>query len=57
MEPLTSTVLAILLFGERLNERSFVGAALLLGAMGVLLWARETDSNQSSVNRKLFTAH
>lgn len=36
VEPLTSTVLAVLLFGEQLSSLGLVGAALLLGAMGLL---------------------
>lgn len=36
IEPLTSTVLAWFLFGERLNSTGFVGAVLLLGALGLL---------------------
>ncbi|MGQ0602932.1 MAG: DMT family transporter [Anaerolineales bacterium] len=35
-EPLTSPVLAALLFGERLAPLAWLGAALLLGAMGLL---------------------
>jgi drug/metabolite transporter, DME family len=35
-EPLTAAVLAWLVFGERLGPLSIVGAALLLGAMGLL---------------------
>ena len=36
IEPLTSTALAALLFGERLGPFGLVGAALLLGAIGLL---------------------
>ncbi len=36
IEPLTSTVLAWLLFGERLGPLGVFGAALLLGAIGLL---------------------
>jgi DME family drug/metabolite transporter len=36
MEPLTAAVLAWLLFGERLGPLGFAGAALLLGAIGVM---------------------
>ena len=36
IEPLTSTVLAWFLFGERLSSTGLVGAALLLGALGLL---------------------
>jgi DME family drug/metabolite transporter len=39
-EPLTSTVLAALLFGERLAPLGLLGAALLLAAMGVLIWRK-----------------
>jgi DME family drug/metabolite transporter len=37
LEPLTSTLLAAVLFGERLAPAGWVGAALLLVAVGVLL--------------------
>lgn len=37
LEPLTSTLLAWLLFDERLGPAGLLGAALLLGAMAVLL--------------------
>lgn len=40
LEPLTSTVLAALLFGETLSAIGWVGAALLLSALFVL-WRRE----------------
>lgn len=36
IEPLTSTALAVALFGERLGPTGWVGALLLLGAMGLL---------------------
>lgn len=36
LEPLTSTILAWLLFGEQLGSRGIVGAALLLSAMAIL---------------------
>jgi DME family drug/metabolite transporter len=36
VEPLTSTVLAMVLFGERLAPAGWLGALLLLGAMGLL---------------------
>jgi len=36
IEPLTSTVLAWLLFGEQLGPLGVFGAALLLGAIGLL---------------------
>jgi len=36
LEPLTSTILAALLFGEQLSSTGLVGAALLLGAMALL---------------------
>lgn len=40
MEPLTATLLGVVLFGERLGAAGAVGAALLFGALGLLL-ARE----------------
>lgn len=38
LEPLTASALAALFFGERLEPAGWVGAALLLGAMGLLLF-------------------
>jgi DME family drug/metabolite transporter len=38
IEPLTSTLLAWLLFGERLGSLGFVGAVLLFGAIVLLYW-------------------
>jgi DME family drug/metabolite transporter len=38
IEPLTSTLLAWLLFGEQLGPLGALGAALLLGAIGLLYW-------------------
>jgi drug/metabolite transporter, DME family len=38
VEPLTSTALAWLLFGEQLGPSSLLGAALLLGAIALLYW-------------------
>lgn len=37
LEPLTAAILAALIFGERLQPLGWVGAVLLLGAMGILL--------------------
>jgi DME family drug/metabolite transporter len=37
LEPLSASALAALFFGERLEPAGWLGAALLLGAMGVLL--------------------
>ena len=39
LEPLTATALGVLLFGEHLGTVGWVGAALLLGALGLLAWA------------------
>jgi DME family drug/metabolite transporter len=39
MEPLTATLLGVLVFGERLGATGLAGAALLLGAIGLLLAA------------------
>jgi DME family drug/metabolite transporter len=36
VEPLTGTLLAMVLFGERLAPAGWIGALLLLGAMGLL---------------------
>jgi DME family drug/metabolite transporter len=38
VEPLVSTLLAWLLFGEQLGPLGLLGAALLLGAIGLLYW-------------------
>ena len=38
LEPLTAATLGVLLFGERLGAMSSAGAALLLGALGLLAW-------------------
>jgi DME family drug/metabolite transporter len=45
-EPLTATVLAWLLFGERLGPLGLLGAALLLGAIGVLYLGTRRSSPQ-----------
>jgi len=39
LEPLTAAALGVLLFGERLGTVGWAGAALLLGALGLLAWA------------------
>jgi DME family drug/metabolite transporter len=39
LEPLTAAALGVLLFDERLGTVGWVGAALLLGALGLLAWA------------------
>jgi len=39
VEPLTAATLGVLLFGERLSTVAWAGAALLLGALGLLAWA------------------
>jgi DME family drug/metabolite transporter len=39
LEPLTAAALGVLLFGERLGAIGWVGAALLLAALGLLGWA------------------
>ncbi|HEV2057163.1 MAG TPA: EamA family transporter [Methylomirabilota bacterium] len=39
LEPLTAAALGVLLFGERLGAVGWAGAALLLGALGLLAWA------------------
>jgi len=38
MEPLTATLLGVLVFGERLGPGGLIGAALLLTALGVVLY-------------------
>jgi drug/metabolite transporter, DME family len=44
VEPLTSTLLAWLLFGERLGPLGALGAALLLAAIGLLYWGAARPS-------------
>ena len=46
LEPLTAAALGVLLFGERLGAVGWAGAALLLGALGLLAWAG-SDSPRS----------
>lgn len=43
IEPLTSSVLAALLFREQLGPLGLLGALLLLGALGLLLGGRSTE--------------
>jgi DME family drug/metabolite transporter len=45
LEPLTSTLLAWLLLGERLGPLGFVGAALLLGAMVIVFRTSATAAD------------
>lgn len=47
LEPLTSALLAALLFQERLGPPGWLGAALLLGAMAVLLGRRKPEEGRS----------
>jgi DME family drug/metabolite transporter len=44
LEPLTAAALGVLVFGERLGAVGWAGAALLLGALGLL--ARSTSQNE-----------
>jgi DME family drug/metabolite transporter len=39
LEPLTAATLGVLAFGERLGTVGWAGAAMLLGALGLLSWA------------------
>jgi DME family drug/metabolite transporter len=39
LEPLTAATLGVLAFGERLGTVGWAGAAMLLGALGLLWWA------------------
>lgn len=48
LEPLTATVLAALLFGERLGPLGLLGAGLLLAAIVVLATGRDGTSNGRS---------
>jgi len=38
LEPLTATLLGVIVFGERLGVAGWVGAVLLLGALGLVVW-------------------
>jgi drug/metabolite transporter, DME family len=49
VEPLISTLLAWLLFGERLGPLGALGAALLLGAIGLLYWGAARPSVRRSL--------
>jgi drug/metabolite transporter, DME family len=49
IEPLTSTLLAWLLFGERLGPLGALGAALLLGAIGLLYRGETRRARAASV--------
>jgi len=44
LEPLTAAALGVLVFGERLGAVGWAGAALLLGALGLL--ARSSSQNE-----------
>jgi DME family drug/metabolite transporter len=44
LEPLTATLLATFLFGERLSSQALLGAALLVATMGMLLQQGKSDS-------------
>ena len=43
LEPLTATLLGVILFGERLGFTGTAGAALLLGALALLAAAERRD--------------
>lgn len=43
LEPLTAAALGVLLFGERLGTVGWAGAALLLGALGLLAWGSDSQ--------------
>jgi DME family drug/metabolite transporter len=47
-EPLTSTILALGLFGERLGPQGWLGAALLIGVMALLLRRPGTSGRDST---------
>ena len=49
VEPLVSTLLAWLLFGERLGPLGALGAALLLAAIGLLYWGAARPSIRHSL--------
>lgn len=46
LEPLTASLLAAVIFAERLAPDSWAGAALLLGAMGLLLFQPPADKSR-----------
>lgn len=52
LEPLTATMLAALLFGERLGALGLLGAALLLLAMIVLATGREVTSERAEARSR-----
>jgi DME family drug/metabolite transporter len=51
IEPLTATVLAWLLFGERLSVVGLFGAGVLLGAIGLLYQGTTRQAHRSSTTR------
>jgi DME family drug/metabolite transporter len=51
IEPLTATVLAWLLFGERLSVVGLFGAGVLLGAIGLLYQGTTRQAGRSSTTR------
>jgi DME family drug/metabolite transporter len=50
LEPLTAAALGVMLFGERLGAMGSAGAALLLGALGLLAWAGSDRPNSDRPN-------
>ena len=51
IEPLTATMLARLLLGERLGQWGLLGAALLLGAIGLLYLNARHGARSSPAER------
>jgi DME family drug/metabolite transporter len=51
IEPLTSTLLAWLLFGERLGMLGLVGGGLLFGAIGLLYWGAAQPAMRGATAR------
>lgn len=47
LEPLTATLLGVLLFGERLGDAGLAGAALLLAAIGIVTTAGSAGTRRS----------
>ena len=47
-EPLTSTILAVLILGEVLSPSAWVGAGVLLCCLVVFAWAQVGDARQQS---------
>jgi DME family drug/metabolite transporter len=56
LEPLTSTALAALLFGERLGPLGVVGAALLLGTIGLISRGEKHDQIREGKQERVMSS-